>query len=102
MNDMQFAETGTGLSERMRARAAAATQAMLTRVLKNNLTALESLRASIERAQRKSMDDVREFGDTMGSAMLLGVEETVSYDDLLDLIAEMEMGLAKRAVAALV
>lgn len=76
-------------------------QALLTRTLKNNLLALESLRASIERAQRKDIRDVRDFGDTMAASLFVGVESDIDYEDLLDLIDEYELGLAQRQVAGL-
>lgn len=73
---------------------------VITQVLENNITHLESLRSSIERAQRKSIYDVREFGDTYAASLFVGVEERVSYDDLLKLIKTMRVGLAARRVAA--
>lgn len=77
------------------------TQSLLTRTLENNLAALESLRAGIERAQRKDINDVRDFGDTPAASLFVGVESDIDYEDLLDLIDEYKFGVAKRHLADL-
>lgn len=72
----------------------------VTQVLENNLTHLESLRASIETARQKhEIDDVRDFGDTMGGQLLRGVEDEVDYTDLVKLITHIKDGIAQRRVA---
>lgn len=74
------------------------TDDLVTQILDNNLHELEELRRGIERAQRKDVEDVREF-DTIGSALLRGVESPVSYFDLVDLITDLRQGLARRRTA---
>lgn len=76
-------------------------QSLLTRTLENNLSALESLRSGIERAQRKDIEDVRDFGETVAGALLAGVESDVDYEDLLLLIDEYKHGLAHRQLAGM-
>lgn len=71
------------------------TDALVTQILDNNLHELEELRRGIERAQRKDVEDVREF-DTIGSALLRGVESPITYYDLVDLIKDVRQGLARR------
>lgn len=72
---------------------------VVTQMLENNLGYLDSLRRSIEMVNRKGIDEVREFGDTLAASVLAGVEETISYDGLVDLIAEMKDGIAFRRMA---
>ena len=72
---------------------------VVTQMLENNLGYLDTLRRSIERVNRKGIDEVREFGDTLAASVLAGVEETISYDGLLDIIAEMKNGIAYRRIA---
>lgn len=73
---------------------------VVTQLLENNLTHLESLRAGLERTSNKDIGDVRQFGDTMAASLLVGVEQTVDYGDLLRVIAEFKNGIASRRVAA--
>lgn len=72
---------------------------VVTQMLENNLGYLDSLRRSIELVSRKNISDVREFGDTLAASVLAGVEETIGYDGLLDIIAEMKDGIAFRRMA---
>lgn len=74
------------------------TDDLVTQILDNNLHELEELRRSIERAQRKDCEDVREF-DTVGSQLLRGVESPIGYHDLVDLITDLRQGLARRRTA---
>ena len=76
------------------------TDEVLTQVMENNLTQLESLRSGLERAHMKDIDDVRTFGDTFAGSLLTGVEDRFDYDDLLDLIREFKDGIARRRLAA--
>lgn len=73
---------------------------VVTQILENDLTYLESLRSGIEAARQKhEIDDVRDFGDTMGGQLLRGVEDEVDYTDLVKLITHIKDGIAQRRVA---
>lgn len=72
--------------------------ALTTRILENNLDALESLRAAIERKGMKDVTDVRDFGDMLGHTLLVGIEHTVTYDDLVNLIEHFRNGIASRRI----
>jgi hypothetical protein len=72
-----------------------------TQMLENNLGYLDALRRSIEVANMKYCDDVRAQQDSMGTAVLAGVEDDISYDALVKLIETMRNGIALRRVAAL-
>lgn len=69
---------------------------MLTQTLENQLYDLESLRDSIARAGKKDIEDVRDFGHTAAKEMLRGIEQPVTYRDLLDFIDYMKDGIALR------
>lgn len=71
-----------------------------TYVLENTLAHLEYLRSAIERAKRKDIYDVREFGDTAAAQILAGVEERISYDDLVKLVNHWKDGIAARRLKA--
>lgn len=73
-----------------------------TQLLENNLGYLDNLRRSIEVANMKHCDDVRASTDSMGTAVLAGVEDDICYDTLVSLIQTMRNGIALRRVAALV
>lgn len=72
---------------------------VITQMLENNLGYLDNLRRSIELVNRKGIEEVRQFGDTLAASVLAGVEETITYDGLVDLIAEMKDGIAFRRMA---
>jgi hypothetical protein len=71
----------------------------ITTLLDNNLYHLEALRLDIERAKRKDISDVRDFGDTWGGSLLSGIESRVDYFDLVSLIEDIREGLAQRRLA---
>lgn len=71
----------------------------ITKLLDNNLHHLESLRLEIERAKRKDINDVRDFGDNWGAGLLSGIEARVDYYDLVNLIEDIREGLAQRRLA---
>jgi hypothetical protein len=69
----------------------------ITTLLDNNLHDLETLRASIERAERKDASDVRMFdSDAPGALLLRGIEGPVDYIDLVNIIRDLRLGLARR------
>lgn len=74
---------------------------LTTRILENNLSQLDSLRASIERAGMKDIFDVRDYGDSMAASLFVGCEGTITYHCLLDVIEHFKNGIASRRVAAL-
>lgn len=74
------------------------TEEMITQILNNVIADLDSTRANLERAGRKVIDDVRDAADTMGTALLRGVEQEIAYDDLVKLINTMRRGVSRRTV----
>lgn len=73
--------------------------ALTTRVLEVNLGHLEDLRATLERTNRKTIRDVREVAG-WGADLLVGIETTISYQNLVALINEFRDGIAARRMAA--
>lgn len=76
-----------------------ATDAVITQVLENVVGFLDSARRDLESTNRKGGYDVRErIGNSMATTLLAGVEEVVTYNDLVKLVDDMRLGLARRRV----
>ena len=69
---------------------------LISNVLDRTIDQLEYLRSAIERAQRKDIRDVRDFGETSASSLFIGVEERITYYDLIKLISKMRQGMSQR------
>lgn len=69
------------------------TEAAITRILDNSLQDLENLRSEADRLGLKNIDDVRPIRYT---EVLRGIEEPISYPDLLSLISDLKNGIARR------
>lgn len=69
---------------------------LISNVLDRTIDQLEYLRSAIERAQRKDIRDVRDFGETAASSLFIGVEDRITYYDLIKLISAMRQGMSQR------
>lgn len=74
-------------------------EAVITQILDNDIDALEALRAELERSNNRAIPDVRYHGNTAASVVLRGVEDTVTYSDLVLLINRLKAGVARRRVS---
>ncbi len=74
-------------------------EAVISQMLDNNLATLESLRVVAENTFQKDRSEVRLFGHP-ASALLSGIEKSVSYHDLVEVINAMKAGIARRRAAA--
>lgn len=69
---------------------------IVTRILENNLTYLEQLRAGLDRAGMKGIEDIKDWGDSVAHSLVFGFEDAISYDTLLYVIEHFKDGLAAR------
>lgn len=72
---------------------------VVTQMLENVTGHLDALRNDIEVTRSKAIVDVRSYGNSMARTLLAGVEESITYVDLVAIIAEMKTGIAVRRVA---
>lgn len=68
---------------------------VVTQILENNLLEISELRRDLERANLKSIFDVRLRRAT---PVLEGFEGTITYEGLVDIIDELKDGIALRRV----
>lgn len=73
--------------------------AVITRILINVSSDIESTRAALERSGRKVIDDVRDASETVGTLLLRGVETEIDYDSLVKINDALLKGIARRQVA---
>ena len=85
---MQFVEPAAPLSS----------AEVVTRMLDKNVASLEALRALLEGSGQKDVREIRLLGHP-ASPLLGGIEESIGYYELVEVINHMKTGIARRRFA---